>query len=237
MEPAGCPPRQSSPHAAAAIRRVDARAPDWPGSRARVGGQAAAIELADGTHDVRRARHLAAVRARLADEWCAHAISGTRLDTLICDGLLPLNRGARGPARTAAAPSVRQRRTGSRALVSLVRRRSAAAGHQRTTATRVFRRTRSPACHGAAQGLNRLVFTARTGAFERTARIHGSTYVSSARKDRFFQSENSPGGGLTNFLAGATLPDSITTHFSKSGPCGPLFFFSNLPTSSRQSPL
>lgn len=67
--------------------------PDWPG---RVGAlakewvaSARAAEPAS-TREVRRRERFSALRARIGDEVCGGAVGGTRLDNLICDGLLPL---------------------------------------------------------------------------------------------------------------------------------------------------
>jgi hypothetical protein len=46
-----------------------------------------------GTRDARRAGEFSALRARLRDELCGGAIAGTRLDNVVCDGLLPLIAG------------------------------------------------------------------------------------------------------------------------------------------------
>lgn len=68
-------------------------APDWPARWARLAeelpGLAARCEgLEPGP--ARRAAGLAAWRRRVGEEVCGGALSGPRLDTLICDGLLPL---------------------------------------------------------------------------------------------------------------------------------------------------
>lgn len=42
------------------------------------------------TRDFRRRAGLTALRDRVADEVCGGAVSGTRLDNIVCDGLLPL---------------------------------------------------------------------------------------------------------------------------------------------------
>jgi hypothetical protein len=67
--------------------------PDWP---ARVRQLAATLPrfageiAASTTREVRRVHRLTALRERIADEICAAAIGGSRLNNLICDGLLPL---------------------------------------------------------------------------------------------------------------------------------------------------
>jgi hypothetical protein len=66
--------------------------PDWP---SRVLALAESLltfsaSIDDATPDFRRTHKLTALRTRLAAEICADAIGGTRLNTLICDGLFPL---------------------------------------------------------------------------------------------------------------------------------------------------
>ncbi len=65
--------------------------PDWP-DRLRVAlagaGDGLAAELPTG--EFRRRARVAELRERIAAEVCGNALKGTRLDTLICDGLLPL---------------------------------------------------------------------------------------------------------------------------------------------------
>jgi hypothetical protein len=63
--------------------------PDWParlkavaGGLPTVGGGEAGV--------CRREHRLPALRKRLADEICGGAVGGTRFDTLVCDGFLPL---------------------------------------------------------------------------------------------------------------------------------------------------
>ena len=65
--------------------------PAWP---ARLEGWAAQLiagaAFATGTRAVRRTNRFTARRSWVAVEICAGAIGGTRLDTLVCDGFLPL---------------------------------------------------------------------------------------------------------------------------------------------------
>jgi hypothetical protein len=72
--------------------------PEWPAHALQLAKDlsfpAAVLEAA--TRDVRRGQSFAALRGRLADELCAEAVSGTRLNNLICDGLLPLIAAATG---------------------------------------------------------------------------------------------------------------------------------------------
>lgn len=63
--------------------------PDWP---ARVRGLAGEPATAneEGTREVRRRLRYGALRDRVRSDVCGDAIGGTRLDNLMCDGLLPL---------------------------------------------------------------------------------------------------------------------------------------------------
>ena len=67
--------------------------PDWP---ARLLALAASLQIIDaattskGTRELRRVHQFSKLRARLATEICGDAVGGTRLDNLVCDGLLPL---------------------------------------------------------------------------------------------------------------------------------------------------
>ncbi|MES2694162.1 MAG: DUF2851 family protein, partial [Verrucomicrobiota bacterium] len=70
--------------------------PDWP---ERVRSLAAALtpiapRAGDpavlSTREVRRRKRFSALRARWGDEVCGGAVGGTRLDNIMCDGLLPL---------------------------------------------------------------------------------------------------------------------------------------------------
>ncbi len=64
--------------------------PDWPERSRALASGLPTVDPAGETRVARRHHGLAALRRRLADELAAGAVSGTRLDTLICDGLLPL---------------------------------------------------------------------------------------------------------------------------------------------------
>ena len=64
--------------------------PDWPARILELGSRLPAVVLASGTPDVRRQHRFHAWREQIAAEIFAQAISGTRLNNLICDGLLPL---------------------------------------------------------------------------------------------------------------------------------------------------
>jgi hypothetical protein len=71
--------------------------PAWPESLRTMATTWPAGVFAVATRDVRKANGFAAVRAEIAGRLCAGAIGGTRLDTLICDGLFPLVAGGGGP--------------------------------------------------------------------------------------------------------------------------------------------
>jgi hypothetical protein len=64
--------------------------PDWPARVHELGSRLPAVTLPSGTPDVRRQHHFHMWRETIAADICAQAISGTRLNNLICDGLLPL---------------------------------------------------------------------------------------------------------------------------------------------------
>lgn len=70
--------------------------PDWP-ARVKAAADtllrplaAAGGDDAESTRDVRRRHGFGDLRERLATEVCAGTVGGTRLDNVICDGLLPL---------------------------------------------------------------------------------------------------------------------------------------------------
>jgi hypothetical protein len=52
------------------------------------------VDAAAATREARRLHHYPSLRARIGDEVCGGAIGGTRLDNVICDGLLPLATAA-----------------------------------------------------------------------------------------------------------------------------------------------
>lgn len=65
--------------------------PDWPARVLKLSAELPIIDVADiSTREVRRRHQLTRWRARLADEACAGVLGGTRLDNVICDGVLPL---------------------------------------------------------------------------------------------------------------------------------------------------
>lgn len=64
--------------------------PDWPTCVKALAACLPEVEGSDATPDARRHHQFTAWRETMAREMCANAVSGTRLNTLICDGLLPL---------------------------------------------------------------------------------------------------------------------------------------------------
>jgi len=76
--------------------------PDWPARLAELGAQLPGVAgTPEPTAVVRRVRHFADWRKRLAHEIAGGAVGGTRLDNLICDGWLPL-LAARGATTVSA---------------------------------------------------------------------------------------------------------------------------------------
>lgn len=74
-----------------------ARQPDWPeGLRQIVPALAPDLGFASATSRVRKEVGLAGWREELAGQFMGEAICGSRLDTLICDGFLPLAAVATG---------------------------------------------------------------------------------------------------------------------------------------------
>ncbi len=80
--------------------------PDWPERLRAIGGvlQSVAESAGEGntTRGFRKAARLTALRARLADELCGGAVSGSRFDNLVCDGFLPLLAAGAGEAADSA---------------------------------------------------------------------------------------------------------------------------------------
>lgn len=88
-------PRVRLAQYAAWVRAV----PDWPVRLREFVRRLPADEIVGGsTREVRRKHDFSALRADFAREICGEAVGGTRLDNLICDGLIPLlaTREARG---------------------------------------------------------------------------------------------------------------------------------------------
>jgi hypothetical protein len=114
--------------------------PDWPEQmRARAAGLPA-VEPAGGTRELRRRHGFAAWRERLAAELGAGAVGGTRFDTLVGDGFLPLLAAG---ADAAASGLWQHWFPGDLPL-------GIAAGLRQLG---VCDGRAHPACHGAAQGL------------------------------------------------------------------------------------
>lgn len=123
--------------------------PDWPAELAafmKILSQDGDSRRSDGTRAVRRLGRFGEIRARFAAEICADALGGTRLDTMICDGLLPLLA-----VRVAGSDTGNDRLGGlwhhwfTGDLPPFVLRALRELG--------VFAGPSAPACHGAAQGL------------------------------------------------------------------------------------
>jgi hypothetical protein len=117
------------------------RRPDWPKRLLNWAAELPAIEVDADTRDVRRQLRLAERRAELAETLGAGQLSGSRFNTLVCDGFLPLLAAARRSTRVAGCwhhwfcgdlPSYLS--AGLRQLG-------------------VFDGKHQPACHGVAQGL------------------------------------------------------------------------------------
>lgn len=67
--------------------------PDWPTRLAQLGladSDWSGGPLPMGTRDARKAGNFRGLRAKISAQICGDVLSGTRLDTLICDGFLPL---------------------------------------------------------------------------------------------------------------------------------------------------
>jgi hypothetical protein len=64
--------------------------PDWPLRALEIEAALPTVDAATNTRDSRRLHRCTALRDRMADEIFGGAVGGTRLDNLICDGLLPL---------------------------------------------------------------------------------------------------------------------------------------------------
>ncbi len=64
--------------------------PDWPSRALGLVGELPVVDRAENSRTIRRCHGFTAWRERLAAELLADTLGGTRLDNLICDGLLPL---------------------------------------------------------------------------------------------------------------------------------------------------
>jgi len=63
---------------------------DWPQRLAELAGSWPQVSAEQGTRALRAEHGFGALRARLAETCCGSALSGTRLDTFVIDGALPL---------------------------------------------------------------------------------------------------------------------------------------------------
>jgi hypothetical protein len=114
--------------------------PDWPGELRRLAVRLPRADRAGATTSVRRQAHLGALRGVMAEHVGANAVRGTRLDTLICDGWLPLLAAG----AEAEAESVWYHWFPGD-LPAGLRRGLRQLGY--------FDARRQPSCHGVAQGL------------------------------------------------------------------------------------
>jgi hypothetical protein len=62
----------------------------WPDRLLALSERWPKVSVADETRAIRCSHRFAAVRREIADSLCGGALGGTRLDNLVCDGLLPL---------------------------------------------------------------------------------------------------------------------------------------------------
>lgn len=117
---------------------------DWPERIRRLAAEFPAAEVAAPTREVRRTAGLTAWRARIADEICGDAVGGTRLDNVVCDGLLPLIAARLDPAGLKRLQALWHHWFAGDLppmLTSGLRQLGFLDGREH------------PACHGAAQGL------------------------------------------------------------------------------------
>jgi len=114
--------------------------PDWPKMLSELADQLPNLEFGGHTSPMRRENGLSNWCQRLSDEICGEALGGTRLDTMICDGFWPLLASRSGNDLsglwyhwyTGDVPE---------ALLKALRQMGR------------FGAPKSPACHGAVQGL------------------------------------------------------------------------------------
>jgi hypothetical protein len=122
--------------------------PDWPGRLAAMAKGDHTIpgrELPVGTREARRVGKFTALRAQVGFEICADALGGARLDTLICDGFLPLWAAREEEVAAESVHRWRWQHWFPGDLPPFVSRSLREIG--------VFGGAAQPACHGAAQGL------------------------------------------------------------------------------------
>lgn len=70
--------------------------PDWPDRLLALSEAMAVADLAGETREWRRRHGCVALRTRVSDEVCGGVLGGTRLDNVICDGMLPIMAAHRG---------------------------------------------------------------------------------------------------------------------------------------------
>jgi hypothetical protein len=63
---------------------------DWPARLSALASTIPELDAGGGTREARKSGGLAKLRERIANEICGGALGGTRLENLLCDGLLPL---------------------------------------------------------------------------------------------------------------------------------------------------
>ncbi len=145
VRPANQPRTRLRQYAAWAMAR-----PDWPARLRSLATElpVPSIEASVETRALRRIHRLSALRKKLAAAVCADAVAGPRLDTLVCDGFLPLLAAAsEGPALSPGGAGLgglwQIWFPGDLPEVLLPALR----------ALGVFAAPARPACHGPAQGL------------------------------------------------------------------------------------
>lgn len=67
-----------------------AACPHWPGDLIKAAAAWPQLALADSTRSVRGSGGLSEVKTHIAHHVCGGALGGTRLDTMVCDAMLPL---------------------------------------------------------------------------------------------------------------------------------------------------
>jgi hypothetical protein len=119
--------------------------PSWPQTLERWGKSLPVLregEL-DGTREVRRAFGMTKIRDDLATQVCAGALAGSRLDTVMCDGFLPL----------LAAAGVLKPEVGMQWWFHWFEGDVPDYIHRGLRDLAAIGERRAPACHGLAQGL------------------------------------------------------------------------------------
>lgn len=97
----------------------------------------------DGTREVRRESGMTKIRKAVAEQVCAGAIAGSRLDTVVCDGFLPL----------LAAAGMVKTEVGARWWFHWFEGDVPDSIHRGLRDLAAIGEERTPACHGLAQGL------------------------------------------------------------------------------------